>query len=274
MRVTARGGAFAQGKSKDLEVQFRIQADGAVSKVTAVGTLADERAPARLFMNRDGKFVEEGDKRGVNQRLVSGVSVVAGDFNNDMYDDLFIVASGEIGKQENLLLLNDGTGHFKVVKGAGGAAGNLGGVGDTVTTADFDGDGRLDLLIANGGSMGRGQGLPSDYGAGYRLYRNVADQRQPLDRDRPARHAVEPRRHRRHRARHCRRRDADAHAGRVASMGAGRTTHACTSGSRSTSRSTRSPCTGRAGRCRNCRRSRQTGYCELRSLAPDRVAMP
>jgi hypothetical protein len=125
-------------------------------------------------MNRDGKFVEESDKRGVNKRVVAGMNVVAGDFDNDGHVDLFVLASGDVGQQENLLLLNVGTGHFRTVKGAGGAAGSMAGVGDSVTVADIDGDGFLDLLVANGGSMGRSLGLPSE-GGGYQLFRNVGN---------------------------------------------------------------------------------------------------
>jgi hypothetical protein len=125
-------------------------------------------------MNRNGRLVEEGDKRRANARLVSGMNVVAGDFDNDGHLDLFVVASGDIGKHENLLLLNRGDGTFGVVAGAGGAAGDLVGVGDSVTTADFDRDGCLDLLVASGGSMGRSLGFPSERG-GYRLYRNLCN---------------------------------------------------------------------------------------------------
>jgi hypothetical protein len=135
---------------------------------------ASEAAPARLFMNRGGRLVEESDKRGVNARLVSAVNVVSGDFDNDMHLDLFVLASGDIGKQENLLLLNRGDGRFAVVAAAGGAAGASAGVGDSVTTVDFDRDGFLDLLVTTGGSMGRSMGLPSEAG-GYRLYRNVGN---------------------------------------------------------------------------------------------------
>ena len=85
-----------------------------------------------------------------------------------------MVASTEIGKQKNLLLLNRGDGYFDVVRDAGGAGGDLSGAGDSVTTVDYDGDGFLDLLTTTGGSMGRSEGLPSDNGR-YHLYHNVGN---------------------------------------------------------------------------------------------------
>ena len=174
VNVTAAKDAIAAGKPARQDMQVAVTAAGAISGLEAIGEPVDEAAPFRLFMNRGGELVEEGDKRGVNARVVAGMNVVAADFDNDMDVDLFVLASGDIGQQANLLLLNDGKGHFTVVKGAGGAAGSMAGVGDSVTTADVDGDGLLDLLVANGGSMGRSLGLPSDDG-GYQFFRNVAN---------------------------------------------------------------------------------------------------
>lgn len=174
VRVTAPRPALEAGKPARQEVQVMVTAPGSITEVAAVGKTEPEEAPFRLFMNRDGKLVEESEDRGVNRRVVAGMNVVAADFDNDMDVDLYVLASGDIGQQENLLLLNDGKGHFSVVEGAGGAPGSRSGVGDSVTTADVDGDGFLDLLVANGGSMGRSLGLPSD-GGGYQLYRNVAN---------------------------------------------------------------------------------------------------
>jgi len=175
VRVTAPRQALLGENSKFQEIQVKISSSEAISDMEAIGEPQRvEEAPARLFMNRGGKLVEEADKRGIDARLVSGINVVAGDFDNDMHEDLFVVASGEIGKQENLLLLNRGDGHFDVVKNAGGAAGNLAGVGDSVTTVDYDQDGFLDLFVSTGGSMGRSEGLPSD-GGSYHLYHNVGN---------------------------------------------------------------------------------------------------
>ena len=172
--VSAPRDALAE-KGKYQQVAIRVTSSGKIIKPEAIGEPPKtEEAPSRLFINHDGKLTEEGDKWGVNARLVSAVNVVAGDFDNDMHLDLFVVVSGDIGKQENLLLLNRGAGHFDEVSGAGGAGGGTLGVGDSVTTVDYDGDGFLDLLITTGGSMGRSLGLPSEAGS-YHLYHNVGN---------------------------------------------------------------------------------------------------
>ena len=77
-------------------------------------------------------------------------SVVAGDFDNDMDLDIYLVCTGRVGNLANRLLENDGHGNFREVPGAGGAAGSRLGVGDSVVTADFDRDGFLDLFVTNG----------------------------------------------------------------------------------------------------------------------------
>lgn len=163
------------GKDKPRNLAIRIRSTAPIERVEALADGAkDETAPARLFMNRDGKLVEESDKRGVNAVAISAVNAVAGDFDNDMDLDIFVLGSGDAGKTPNLLLLNNGKGKFEVVRNAGGAAGRLVGVGDSVTTADIDGDGFLDILTASGGSMGRSAGIPSDNGR-YHLFRNVGN---------------------------------------------------------------------------------------------------
>ena len=163
------------GKAKPRHLTIRIHSAAPIEDVGALGDGArDETAPQRLFMNRGGKLVEESDKRGVNEIPIAAVNAVAGDFDNDMDLDIFVLGSGDAGKTSNLLLLNNGKGEFEVVRHAGGAAGWLSGVGDSVTSADIDGDGFLDLLTASGASMGRSLGLPSDNGR-YQLFRNVGN---------------------------------------------------------------------------------------------------
>jgi hypothetical protein len=77
-------------------------------------------------------------------------SVVAGDFDNDMDVDIYLVCTGQVGNLANRLLENDGNGNFREVPGAGGAAGSTLGRGDAVAIADYDRDGFLDLFVTNG----------------------------------------------------------------------------------------------------------------------------
>jgi hypothetical protein len=80
-------------------------------------------------------------------------SAVAGDFDNDMDLDLYLVCAGAVENLPNRLYENDGKGNFTLVPDAGGASGSMIGRGDAVITADYDGDGFLDLFVTNGAGL-------------------------------------------------------------------------------------------------------------------------
>lgn len=183
-RVTLVGpGTSPQGRNRTVQVQLSVAAEQAITDVKAEGDAERaEHAPQRLFMNRGAKLVEESDKRGINKTPIAAMNVVAADFNNDMLLDLFILGSGDVGMHDSLLLINQGGGKFTAQPLGNGVTLPRAGVGDSVTTADFDGDGFIDLLIATGGSMGRSLGLPSD-GGGYRLLRNAGNDNRWLQID-------------------------------------------------------------------------------------------
>ena len=87
-------------------------------------------------------------------------SAVAGDFDNDMDEDVFFACTGGAHNIPDRLYLNNGAGKFTEAPNAGGAAGITGaavseqaGTSDSVVTADYDLDGFLDLLVVNGLNM-------------------------------------------------------------------------------------------------------------------------
>jgi hypothetical protein len=101
-------------------------------------------------------------------------SVVAGDFDNDMDEDLFLACTGGSHNKPNRLYRNDGDGTFTEIAGAGGAAGKVGaavasqaGTSESVVAADYDLDGFLDLLVTNGNNM-----RPVYLGGPKQLFRN------------------------------------------------------------------------------------------------------
>jgi hypothetical protein len=88
------------------------------------------------------------------------VSVVTGDFDNDMHEDVYVACTGGSQNLPNRLFHNNGNGTFTEIANAGGAAGLVGaaiaqgaGTSDSVVVADYDLDGQLDLLVTNGLNM-------------------------------------------------------------------------------------------------------------------------
>ena len=90
---------------------------------------------------------------GINAVLRSSApSAVAGDFDNDMDMDIFYDGGSGVGTTKadlrNVILWNRGDGTFVVDVQAAGAHGpGFGSPPDMVTTADYDGDGNLDILL-------------------------------------------------------------------------------------------------------------------------------
>lgn len=113
--------------------------------------------PNKLFLNNgNGFFRDVSDE----PRRACGLpgrwnAAVFGDVNNDGYVDLFVTNE----ESSNRLYLNDGTGHFTDVTEQAGLTTTGGGMG--ASFGDIDGDGRLDLCVAN-------------WTAPNRLYRNVS----------------------------------------------------------------------------------------------------
>jgi len=104
----------------------------------------------------------ENSPTGWSRRLDSGLelegvfcsSVVAADFDNDMDQDLYLVCGRGPENLRNRVYENQGDGTFVEVLSHGGegpqGVGFEFGVGDSVSTADYDVDGYMDLFVTNG----------------------------------------------------------------------------------------------------------------------------
>jgi hypothetical protein len=118
--------------------------------------VANDGSPNQLWLNK----VVDGEVRFENGALLGGcavnedgqpeasMGVVAGDFNGDGAEDLFMT---HIDRETNTFYLNDGTGLFEdrsQESGLGMSSWQYTGFGTSLI--DYDNDGWLDLYIANG----------------------------------------------------------------------------------------------------------------------------
>ncbi len=149
-------------------VDFIVTSNQDIDTVTLSGfTHFQEEGVDALLMRRDGRFVNDISPSGLDFPT-SCHSVVSGDFDNDMDEDLYLVCSGSVQNLPNRLYENLGEGRFAVVPEAGGASGSRLGRGDVVATADYDRDGFLDLFITNG----RDPASPFAADGPHQLFRN------------------------------------------------------------------------------------------------------
>ncbi|MEM7203366.1 MAG: CRTAC1 family protein [Planctomycetota bacterium] len=120
--------------------------------------------PDGLWLQDDDRFVQ-ARRAGVSGQ--DSVGVAAGDFDNDMDVDLYVVRTGAVSNLPNYFYENLGSARFRRHTDGAGAPGSSLGRGDAVAAADFDGDGSLDLCVTNG------LGEPPFYDDGpVQLYRN------------------------------------------------------------------------------------------------------
>lgn len=117
-----------------------------------------------LYLNTAAGWVQATATAGINAIARSTrPGAVAADFDNDMDVDIYLDGGYSGGEDlANLMLWNRGDGTFEAADEAGGAPGRLAGQADTVTTADYDVDGFVDLYLTY-------------HGAGTQLYRNLGN---------------------------------------------------------------------------------------------------
>ena len=111
----------------------------------------DDGGPLRVFRNnRDGTFTEIAARLGITG-CWGTMTANLGDFDNDGHPDM-LLGNGDPSMdrcEAPVLLANDGAGRFHNVAFAAGLP--FTGKGHGANLADLTGDGRLHLLMANGG---------------------------------------------------------------------------------------------------------------------------
>jgi len=146
--VTARAG-IGRVRSKSLGVVAAdFNADGRLDFYVA----NDMEANQMWLQEAGGSFVDEallaGNAVNAHGDAEASMGVDAGDFDGDGDDDLFMT---HLGGETNTLFLNDGTGLFEdatIDTGLGPPSWNYTGWGSAFF--DWDNDGRLEMMIANG----------------------------------------------------------------------------------------------------------------------------
>ena len=135
---------------KDL-VAAVVNSSSNITKTEAIAFNNDlQPNPDILLLNDGDSLIDRTADSGINSVRTAGVSTVAGDFDNDMDVDLYVLTTNAAGNEPNVLYDNRGDGTFEAVTNLGSAIGSNLGIGDTVSTADYNNDGFLDLFITNG----------------------------------------------------------------------------------------------------------------------------
>jgi len=131
-------------------IDFIIQSDKSIEKVKTPDFSPFKAKEIDTLLVRSGAEFIAKNLQGEAGAHSACHSVTAGDFDNDMDVDLYLVCTGPVKNLSNRLLENDGKGNFRLIPNAGGASGSHLGRGDVVVMADYNRDGFLDLFLSNG----------------------------------------------------------------------------------------------------------------------------
>ena len=136
-------------------VAATIESETEIKELNAIAFNNDlDPLPNKLLIHDGDMLVDASLGSGVNALRSAGVNTVAGDFDNDMDVDLYVVTANAAGNESNILYDNQGDGTFVAVRDIGDGAGTNLGIGESVSVSDYNNDGFLDLLLTNGSFPG------------------------------------------------------------------------------------------------------------------------
>lgn len=147
-------------------INFIAASTEPIDHVTTIGFNPAKGEETDILLVKGRAGFESIATSGATSHFTTCLSVAAGDFDNDMDIDLYLVCTEPTRNIPNILYENDGSGHFMEIPSAGGAAGSHLGRSNQVSVGDYDRDGFLDLFVTNGAGD-----LPFSQGP-HQLFRN------------------------------------------------------------------------------------------------------
>ena len=123
---------------------------GVIRGVKSFNTKVSKPGPSDVLLeNRNGKFVDVTQQAGVHfEEHSSGVA--SADFNNDGYQDLFVVRRGNLATSNTqIVFLNNGDGTFSRADHHGINSPELGAIGSEAAVVDYNLDGFVDVVYGN-----------------------------------------------------------------------------------------------------------------------------
>jgi FG-GAP-like repeat/ASPIC and UnbV len=164
---------IVQGSAAYSASYVQVASTASITQLTYAGASAADRGQKPLLRLNTLNGLTTAANSGFDA-VVRCPGAAAGDFDNDMDEDLYLACTSGTRNLPNRLYLNNGYGRFTEVPAAAGAAGRVGaavaagaGTSDSVTVVDYDRDGFLDLLVTNGLNM-----RPVHVGGPKQLFRN------------------------------------------------------------------------------------------------------
>lgn len=138
---------------KDESIPFFLEIIGN-DRIDLVGDIPitkdmDEGSSDVFYIQGEKTWQRTPGDFGLSKVKTSCVSAVAGDFDNDMDMDLFLGCADDMKSRPYLIYENRET-HFVATRPSGTEEHYQTGMIDSVSTADFDNDGFLDILVTRG----------------------------------------------------------------------------------------------------------------------------
>ncbi|MBP9079670.1 MAG: ASPIC/UnbV domain-containing protein, partial [Flavobacteriales bacterium] len=150
-------------------VLLEINSGFPITGLQSTGMPQPDSAVRDLLLLNQGGFQFSASTSPAFMQDEYSANVTSGDLDNDMDIDIFVVTTGRAKNRKTHLYENMGNGDFQFHENGWGTKGDVAGIGDAVTTTDYDNDGFLDLFVTNGSTNSF---LDS---AGVDLYRNLGN---------------------------------------------------------------------------------------------------